>query len=731
MESAISRKILIGSIALALPLLVSSCQTMPPEELCDRFWYQAKQSGSTNEARTLFEQAIEQGRRTGNGVKLAKVILDYGDFLLRDREPSAAVDQALSARQSLDATRSSPTFGSAENREREVMIAQAQFLLAKAYSELGRLEDAKKEYEQALALHDRVLGNMTKKLEMMRQYISLLKKMGKTEEASELEIKQQALYTTVDDCDRLVADSDKALEAGDIPAARRSLRIARLAAAKFGPSSNRFRDMLLHSAILEFVSGDMAKTKALLNEALDSVKHPIGNRSKRDQCRENVLLGFCYELDGNMVEANKLYELSSRQYPGGPSATLYTVAGYLVTQHKSDLLIKVAKRAYALCEALPDSVRKKQETSNKLLLMIADALLDTGRYDEARKYYKLMLDAATNSPAANVQHYRDCILRFSDYYRTSDNVQGDLDFLSRLVIPKRFNAGEVVLIRAAIAQRQASDLVLVNKLRAAEIKVLESLEFAKQSKDKNVICMSHLFLADILRVQERFDQAEENYKYVINYGIDSDVKVFEFEGSHHLAELYMRQKRYLEARDKFLQAWRLLKQNGAGPASRSTDLAIRVSESEMALGRLDKAEKWAETARREFKRDNGIDPNFGSIYLYICADIAALRKDYGKALKLYKADLAYCEAHHDKVSKGMLENSIGRLINLADKMFERGLKKESLEVVDVSLNAYVRDKVTYPHGRARLERWIVLARKEGFDAQAERWRSLLKTRPAG
>ncbi len=725
MESATRRKILKGVLALALPLLVSSCQSMPPEELCDRLWYQAKQTGSATEARTLFEQAIDQGRKSGNGAKLSTVTLDYGDYLLRDGDASGAAKQALAARQDLDAARNSPTFGSAENREREVMIARSQYLLAKAYTELGRLQEAKTEYEQALVLHDRVLGNMTRKLEMTRQYISLLKKMGKTSEASELEIKQQALYTTVDDCDRLIQEAAKALDSGDITAARKSLRIARLAAEKFGPSSNRFRDTLLHSAICEFVGGDMVKAKSLLEEALDPSKHP-GNRTKRDLCREYVLLGFLYELEGNMVEANKLYEISADLFPGGPSATLYTVAGYLQKQHNNDLMIKVAKRAYAKCEEIPDSVPRKADTSAKLLRMIADGLRDTGQPDEAHKYYKKLLDKVAASPKSDAYLFRDCVLRLSDSYLTNNDVSADLDFLSKLAIPVRFTGKHALLIRTIVAQRQSADLAIINKLEEAEVKALDAIDLAKQTGDKNVICLSQLYLADIYKLQQRYEESEAQYKNVIKHGIDKDVKVFVFDGLMHLAEGYMRQKRFSEARDKFLEAWRIHRRFDDEQPSRPAYLALRIAESETYCGHFDESDRWVEIARREFKRVKGVDPTFGSICLYTSADNAALRKDFDRAFEIYKQDLSYCELHSGKLGPGMVENAIDRLIDLADKMFKLGMKQQSVDIVDVSLNAYVRDKIANPNSRARFQQWIGLARKEGFDKEAGRWARLLK-----
>ncbi|MBX9667643.1 MAG: hypothetical protein K2X93_08505 [Candidatus Obscuribacterales bacterium] len=82
--------------------------------------------------------------------------------------------------------------------------------------------------------------------------------------------------------------------------------------------------------------------------------------------------------------------------------------------------------------------------------------------------------------------------------------------------------------------------------------------------------------------------------------------------------------------------------------------------------------------------------------------------------------------HDGKLGPGMLENSIDRLINLADKMFKLGMKQQSVDIVDVSLNAYVRDRIANPNSRARFQQWIALARKEGFDKEAGRWTRLLK-----
>ncbi len=708
-------------VIFALLLVACGDETVSQSSSCDRYWTQAKTEKDPATREKLFQKALDSSGRTNDLMQVPRLLIDFSDCLVQNNKPAKAEGFLNDALEKIRSALKSSEIDQSQERDLYKEQGRAEFVLARALAESNRPQEANKKFKSAIASHDRGLGNLDVKVEMNKQYISFLKKSGQLEEAEQIELESESTLTSVDDCDSLFEKARDLMVRGEMDKARRILVIAHLAAKKFGPTSNRYRDSLVHMARLEIACGNFARGKQLLLESMDKKNYPTGRGDGAEQ-RAFSLLGFCYELEGDLKRAAVLYADAGKSYPILPVEELKSLGQFLFKRNFKEEGLVAMRRALALGSAIKQF---KRSDIVSLRAPITVALMKMKRYEEAAKILKDEFKEAAVSGSAEA--YRSYLCRVSDTYLMPDLLVDDRRFLNGVKIPKRFSQNEQEMIRAMILARlginyfRAKDYVKSEKLSR------EALKIGTKLNDRTTIGVAIFNIGDTYRRQNQFKEAEQWYQRGIVLWEKSGNRTAYIDDLYRLAELYDQWGKLKHAKASYLRQWDLLSNDPhpIDPARRFV-VGCKIASNAIAEGKYDEARKWIEDTTNEYKKVNGNSQWFPSFIIYSKGDIAFGENRLDDALRLFNEELQYCKRNEKMLAKGMICNSFARILGVADKLLQSNRVEESLKVTDEVMNVFKEIPVGECPGIAqRLSSWITIARERKFQSQEAAWSAIL------
>ncbi len=654
-------------------------------------------------------------------MQVPRLLIDFSDCLVQNNKPAKAEGFLKEALAKIRGALQSSELGQSQERDLYKVQARAEFVLARALAELDRPQEANEKFKAAIASHDRGLGNLDIKVEMNKQYINFLKKSGQEEAAEQIEIESESTLTSVDDCDVLFDKAKELMSRGEMDKARRILVIAHLAAKKFGPTSNRYRDSLVHMARLEIACGNFAKGKQLLLESMDKKNYPTGRGDGAEQ-RAFSLLGFCYELEGDLKQAAVLYADGGKAYPILPVEELKSLGQFLFKRNFKEEGLVAMRRALALGSAIK---QLKRTDIMDLRTPVTVALMKMKRYDEAAKIIKDEFKEAAVSGSA--EEYRSYLCRVSDTYLTPELLEDDRRFLNGVKIPKRFSQNEQEMRRAMILARlginyfRAGDYVKSEKLSR------EALKIGTKLNDRTTIGVAIFNIGDTYRRLNQFKEAEPWYQRGIVLWEKSGNRTAYIDDLYRLAELYDQWGKRKEAKATYLRQWQLLSNDPhpLDPARRFV-VGCRITSNTIVERKYDEARKWIENITSEYKKVNGNSPWFPSFVIYSKGDIAYGEDRFDDALRFFNEELQYCIKNEKVLAKGMICNSFSRIIGVADKLLQLNRVEQSLKAIDDVMNVFKERPIGDCPGVAqRLSSWVTIAKDRKFNSQEAAWSAIL------
>ncbi|MBX9691464.1 MAG: tetratricopeptide repeat protein, partial [Cyanobacteria bacterium] len=690
-------------VVCALLLLVACGEETSTQSKCDRYWFQAQTEKNPATREKLYQQALDGSGHSKDLMQVPRLLIDYADCLVENDKPARAETLLNDAITKIKNVLRTPHMDKGQERDSIKTEARAEFVLAKALAKLDRLEAADEKFKAAIALHDRGLGTLDVKVEMLKQYVDFLKKTGKNEKAEELGIESEASMTSVDDCDKLFNTADEFMARGEMAQARHVLSVAYLAAKKFGLKSNRYRDSLVHMGRFEIASGNFARGKEVLQQAMDPKDYPE-NRGIGNVERTAALLGFCSEVAGDTKAAEALYSQSAKSYAVLPVEELKKIGTLLVNRKFAREGLIALKRAWSLAKLSPKLTEQASELKRKVFRLC----VELKQYDEAIKITKEELKECELS--GNTDGYRYYVCQLSDVLIAKD-VMEDRRFLSSIVIPKKFNRHGQDLVKIVVLARLGLNYMRAGDYEECDKKEHEALTLATKLKDTSAMGVATFNLGDSARRQMKFVEAERWYREGMALWENGDNRTAYLDDMFRLSELYCEWGKIKEAKELYFKQWELLgKHQHENDPDRRATVGCRMTAISIEQKNLDSARKWLAKSMSEVKKANSTNLWYQAFGIYSKGDIAFSADNFEEALKHYKEDLKFTRENKDNLQEGLFCNCIKRFLNVGDKFLVANRVDEAVKVVDIAMNAYGEIKAgACPDLHKRLEPWIKVA----------------------
>lgn len=698
---------------------VSTCSSVSHEENCDKFWSAARKAKNSDEAEALFVKALNEAERSENIWQKPRLLLEIGQFELKHERLAEAEKHVREAEQIFKNFADKADMKS-DQRSFTVDYMSALVTLGKTLTASKKYDEAEQTFKTALELHERTNGDVTRKVEIYRNYAETLRRMGREKEALDLEIKADSVFTSLGDCDKLFQKTQEFLDQNKIDEAYKSSQTALLASEKFGATSSRCRDAFFHAGVVALSQGENDQAEKMLLKSLDPKDYPA-NRPGFVEGNTKLLLGVCYDLKGNVAEANKFYDRAMTEYPLSIGMLMQT-ANRLFAKGHADQALKLLDRGIALNNKY---VRNHFRHSD-FLTRKGEMLIGLKRIAEAEQCFREDLKVQAAGAKLERARFHNAIFRLSGSLNAQNKLDDDLKFLTTIQIPKGFSKSDAEIIRAFTLCRISYNYRLRNQPEKAEKLAQEALELAKRHNVESATDTALSLLADSYRDTKQYDKAEELYLRdyeILKKGKNHEAKL---NAMFRLAELYQVEGKLDLSEKWWEQQWTIMKEHPHPEPARPYLVALRLAQTYHSKENFDKCIEWLDIAQHEYETHDQYNPTYVDTALVLRADIFKFNKNFPKAFEFYKKELAYIEEHLRELPAEGMPNSITRMLVMAEHFLQTGETQKAEEAILLSINACKKHKpVNLSALNKRIERWINLARSKGLTDVADRCSKIL------